>query len=168
MKRFLLVILLISGSLYSQNIKDLKKTALRDSKIVSAASLKQDTRTLIKYTHPKIVKKYGKLKTMEAIDDVFGMMGAQNISILDSKIKEVGEIKRESGQYRCLVTNEIKMDLNGRNFIVKSSLFGFYDKGKEQWYFIEGTKLLNDPDTLSIFPNFKTSIEIPEDEYIEE
>lgn len=167
MKRFLLIAFLVSGSLFSQNIKDLKKSAIRDAKVVSEASIKQDTRTLIKYTHPKIIQKHGKLKTMEIIDDVFGMMGAQNIKILSSKINEIGEIKKEKGEYRCLVTNTIKMDLNGRKVTVNSSLFGFYNKQTKIWSFIESSKLFNDPETQEIFPDFKTSIIIPEDEYIE-
>ena len=167
MKRLLLLTLIITFNVNGQSIRDLKKTALRDAKIVSNASLKEDTPTLLKFTHPEIIKKYGRVKTMEIIDDVFGMMKAQNIYILSSNVNTVDNIVKEKGEYRCIVSNTIKMDLNGREMTVKSSLFGFYNKKQQSWSFIESSKLLNDPETMEIFPNFKTAIDIPDDEYIE-
>ncbi len=166
MKNYLLIFLLISGSIFSQDIKKLKKQALRDAKAVSEASLNKDVNTLLKYTHPRISKKYGEKQLKNDIDQVFQTMTAQKIKIISSEIEEITDIKKEKKEYRCLVKNTIKMDFNGRLITLKSSLFGFYDRKKEKWYFVEANKLLDDDETKKIFKNFSTEIEIPQDEQI--
>ncbi|WP_299435850.1 hypothetical protein [uncultured Aquimarina sp.] len=166
MKNYLLILLLVSGSIFSQNIDKLKKQAIRDAKVISEASLKKDVNTLLEYTHPKISKKYGKEQLKKDIEQVFQTMTAQKIKIKSSEIDELTEIKKEKKEHRCLVKNTIKMDFNGRLVTLKSSLFGFYDKKKEKWYFIESNKLIDDPETQKIFKNFETEIEIPQDEQI--
>ncbi|WP_378180131.1 hypothetical protein [Aquimarina sp. SS2-1] len=166
MKNYLLIFLLVSGTVFSQNLNELKKQALRDAKIVSKASLKKDVNTLLEYTHPKISKKYGREQLQNDINQVFQTMTAQKIKIVSSEIDEVADIKKEKKEYRCLVKNTIKMDFNGRFITLKSSLFGFYDKKKEKWYFIESRKLLDNEETKKIFKNFETEIDIPQDEQI--
>ncbi|MHA7056904.1 hypothetical protein ACWGOQ_0006770 [Aquimarina sp. M1] len=166
MKNYLLIFLLVSGSVFSQNINKLEKQALRDAKIVSEASLEKDVTTLLEYTHPKITKKYGEQQLRNDIDQVFKTMTAQKIKIVSSEIDELTDIKKEKREYRCLVKNTIKMDFNGRYVTLKSSLFGFYDKKEEKWYFVESNKLLSDEETMKIFKNFETEIEIPQDKQI--
>ncbi|GAA4279551.1 hypothetical protein [Aquimarina mytili] len=166
MKNYLLLLLFISGSVFSQNIDTLKKYALRDAKATSQASIDRNLSTMLKYTHPSIFKKYGERKLMDTMDEIFRTMDAQNIKIISSEIDEVADIKKEGKEYRSLVKNTIKMSFSGRSVTLKSSLFGFYDKKKEQWYFVESNKLLDDPETKEIFPKFKTDIEIPLDEHI--
>lgn len=168
MKKKLLLLLLISGSLFSQNIDALKKTALNDAKTLSEASLKKDINTIIKYTHPKIAKTYNEEELRNGIEEVYKTMSAQKIKIISSKIDELVDIRKENKEYRCLIKNTIKMDFNGRKVTLKSSLFGFYNKKEDQWHFIESEKLLNDPETQKIFSNFKTEIEIPQEEHITE
>ncbi len=168
MKNYLIIFLLVSGSVFSQNMNELKKSALRDAKATSEASIKKDAVTLLNYTHPNISEKFGKRQLKATIEDVFRTMQAQKIKIVSSEVNEVTEVKKEDKEYRCLVKNTIKMDFNGRFITLKSSLFGFYDKKIQQWYFVESNKLLDDPDTKALFPNFKTEIEIPLDEHIAE
>jgi len=165
-KNFLLLLLLVSGSIFSQSLNKLKKQALRDAKVYAKASKNQDINTLIDYTHPKIFKKYGREQLENDFDQEFRTMTAQKIKVVSSKIEEITEIRKEKKQYHCLAQNTIKMDFNGRRVIFKSSLFGFYDKKKQSWYFIESNKLFDDPKLTSIFRNFKTNIEIPQDEQI--
>ncbi|MEW7289568.1 hypothetical protein [Aquimarina sp. 2304DJ70-9] len=166
MKNYLLLLLFISGSVFSQNIDTLKEFALRDAKATSQASIDRNLSTILKYTHPSIFKEYGEKELMDTMDEIFRTMDAQNIKIISSEVDEVTDIKKESKEYRCLVKNTIKMSFSGRPVTLKSSLFGFYDKRKEQWYFVESNKLLDDPQTKQIFPKFDTEIEIPLDEHI--
>lgn len=166
MKNYLLLFLLISGSAFSQSISKLEKLALRDAKIVSEASVQKDVNTLLLHTHPKISKKIGNEQLKQELEDTFRAMSAQKIKIVRSQVDEVTDIRKEKKEYRCLVKNTIEMDYNGRTVIFKSSLFGFYNKKKEKWYFIDANKLLDDEDTKKVFRNFDTDIEIPEDEQI--
>lgn len=165
---FILASLLVCSISFSQSLRKLEKSALKDAEVVSQASLQRDYNLILKHTHPKIIKAYGKDDLISAMEDIYRTMQAQQIKILSSEVDKVTEVKEEKNQYRCLVKNLIKMDFNGRKVTLKSSLFGFYDKKKGYWYFIESNKLLNDEDTQRLFPDFKTSIEIPADEQITE
>ncbi|WP_074409867.1 MULTISPECIES: hypothetical protein [Aquimarina] len=166
MKNFLFVFIFISGSIFCQDINTLKEFALRDAKATSKASIDRNLSTILKYTHPEVYKAYGEKQLMDTMDEIYRTMDAQKIKILSSEIDEVTEIKKERKEYHCLVKNTVKMDFNGRLITLKSSLFGFYNKKKSQWYFVESNKLLDDPHTKKLFPNFKTDIEIPLDEHI--
>jgi len=166
MKIYTFLLLFISGSIFSQNIKTLEKHAMRDAKATTQASIDRNLSTILKYTHPKIQKTYGEKKLMEAMDEIFRTMDAQKIKILSSKVDEITDIKKEKKQYHCLVKTITEMDFNGRSITLKSSLFGFYDSKKSQWNFVESNKLLDDPETIKIFPKFSTEIEIPADEHI--
>ncbi len=166
MKNYLFILLFVSGSIFSQNLDTLKKFALRDAQATSQASIDRNLSTIIKHTHPKIYKAYGEKKLMDTMDEIFRTMDAQKIKILSSKVDEVVDVRKENKEYRCLVKNTIEMDFDGRSVTLKSSLFGFYDKKKSKWYFVESNKLLDDPETKKLFPRFKTDIEIPLDEHI--
>ncbi len=168
MKKIVVVLLFITGTVFSQNLKELKEAAFDDAQKLSDASMQQDVNTVLMYTHPLIEKKYGTVKLKETIEDIFRTMKAQRIKIKSSTIDEISEIKKEKGEFRCLAKNTVKMDFNGRAITLKSSLFGFYNKKKGYWHFVESNKLLNDPETKELFKNFKTEISIPEDEQIAE
>jgi len=168
MKNYLLLLLFVTGNIFSQDVTTLKKQALRDAKATSQASIDRNLSTILKHTHPTIFKKYGEKQLMDTMDEIFRTMDAQKIKIISSEIDEVADIKKEGKEYRCLVKNTVKMSFSGRAVTLKSSLFGFYNKKKEQWYFVESNKLLDDPETKAIFPDFKTDIEIPLDEHIAE
>ncbi len=168
MNKYLVILFFISGSIFSQNINTLKEYALRDAKLVCEASMKKDYNTILKFTHPLILKKYGEKQLKQLTEDIFKTMSAQKIKIINSAVDELTDIRKEKKEYRCLIKNTIRMDFNGRKVTLKSSLFGFYDKKREHWYFIESNKLLDDPETKELFPSFKTEIEIPIDEQISE
>ena len=168
MNNYFLYFLFISGTIFSQNVSTLKRQAISEAKTVAQASITKDYESIIKHTHPNILKKYGEQKLRNGIKEVFDTMEAQNISILRSDIDGISELKKENREFRCLVKNRIQMDFNGRLITIKSSLFGFYDKKKEQWYFVESNKLLSDPETQKLFKNFKTEIVIPQDQQVAE
>lgn len=166
MKNLILLLLLIYGSIYSQDESTLKEFALRDAKATSQASIDRNLSTILKYTHPQVYDAYGEKQLMDTMNEIFRTMDAQKIKILSSEIDEVSEIKKEGKEYRCLVKNTIKMDFNGRQVTLKSSLFGFYNKKRSHWYFVESNKLIDDPEIKKLFPDFRTDIEIPLDEHI--
>ncbi|WP_130285182.1 hypothetical protein [Aquimarina brevivitae] len=149
-------------------MRKLKKSAKNDAEVFTQATIQRDYNLILKHSHPKIVNAFGKDEMISSMEDTYRTMSAQKISILESEIEEVSDIQEENNEYRSLIKTTTLMDYNGRKVTLKSSLFGFYDQENEIWYFIESNKLLNDTDTQSLFPNFKTAISIPADEQIAE
>ena len=166
MKNYLFIFLFLSTNIFSQDIDTLKEIALKNATILSNASLTHDVSNILKYTHPKITKQYGETQLKNDIETIFKTMTEQKIKIISSEINELTDIKKEKKEYHCLIKNTINIDFNGKLVTLKSSLFGFYDKKIKQWYFVESNKLLNDPDTKTIFKDFTTAIIIPPDEQI--
>ncbi|UZO81834.1 hypothetical protein NBT05_05055 [Aquimarina sp. ERC-38] len=166
MRIILLLLLLAYHSTYAQNKEDLKALAQSQAQQVLDATIDQDAPTLLRFTHPKILKKYGKKELKGLITDVFKAMEEGHIRIEKSEVTEVSELVKEQGEYRCLVKNQIRMSASNQIVAIKSAMIGFYDDGNQQWNFIESSKLTKDPETQNLFSDFKTSLEIPEDEQV--
>ena len=163
--RFLTLILCCIGQLIfgQQDNESLKDLAKEQAQLVLNATIDQDYKTILQYTHPLIVEKSGKNKLRNVIKEIFTAMQASQISITESEVIEVSNVIKEQNEQRCLVKNKIKMNLPNQKIIVQSSMIGFYQTNPDQWVFIEAAKLNNDPETKLLFPNFKTGLSIPED-----
>lgn len=55
------------------------------------------------------------------------------------------------------------MKMPGMRIKSKSYLLGFYDENNKIWYFIEASKIKDKILMDKIFPEFQTSLNIPED-----
>lgn len=167
MKKIFLLFLLVSTTLAAQTEEELKAMAIKDAKATSQATLDMDYKGIIKYTHPNIINAMGGSEKMEEIlkQSFSGMLEEAGISIDKSDIGELLAIKKEEGEYRCLIENSIVMTLRvqKKRISKKSTLFGFYNETNKQWTFVEANKL-GKGGSEQFFPNFKTSIEIPEDQ----
>ncbi len=167
-KNIFILLVCISYTTFSQSITALKTSALTQAKNLAEATIDKKKSVLLQYTHPVIRDTYGDQALLEAMEETFRTMAAQQIAITTYDIHEVVTVKKEDNAYRCLVTNTTYMDFDGRKITLKSSLLGFYDDSETQWYFIEANKLLADPNTQQLFPDFKTTIQIPDDEQLME
>jgi len=166
MKKYALLLFFISTGIFSQNKKTLEKMALRDATATTQASIDRNLNVILKYTHPKIYETYGQSQLMDLMNEIYRTMDAEKIKIISSNVDEISDVKQEKQEFRCLAKTTTEIDFNGKAIILKSSLFGFYNRKKNQWHFVESNKLLSDPETRKIFPKFKTNIEIPMDKHI--
>lgn len=159
---FLLTLLLISSSvLFSQT----KEQALKDAKITSVATLNMDFGTVLKYTYPPILDLMGGKENAEkTIEEVFNTMKTQGLVFEKAEVISVSEVIFEQNQYRCVVEgfNQIKM-INQR-ISSKSYLLGIYNTKDKFWWFLEAKQLKNKAMVDQILPDFKTSLDIPEDD----
>ena len=99
------------------------------------------------------------------LEQSFGGMKEAGIKFEESKTGKLLAFKKEAGEYRCLIENFLVMfmKLQKKRIKRKSSLFGFYNSSEKHWVFVEADKLGSDA-ASQFFPNFKTAIEIPQDQ----
>ncbi|WP_179333972.1 hypothetical protein [Winogradskyella costae] len=161
-KKVLLVVLItISANGFSQT----KTDALRDAKIASKASLEMDFETVLKHTLPSLLDMMGgKDAALKVIASTFENMKTQGFIFEKADINGVSEIVKEQGQYRCIVEGFNQMVISQQRISSKSTLLGIYNQADNYWWFIEANKLKNDALTNQILPDFKTSLEIPDDD----
>lgn len=161
----LITLLLLSSSVFCQT----KDQALRDAKITAEATVAGDFKTVLKHTYPPILEMMGgKTKAEELIEETFADMKTQGFSFDKAEVVNVSKIVNEQGQYRCYVQNNNEMRMGDTKIKSKSFLLGIYNEDEKFWYFLEAEKLKNKLMADKILPDFKTSLDIPDDEMVME
>ncbi len=162
----ILMLLLFYGSIsFAQSTEELKASALRDAKIASQATLKMEFGKLLKYTYPKILELMGgEEKAIELLSTTFNTMKENGFVFEKADILGVSDVVFEDDQYRCYIEGFNQMVMDGKRIKSKSYLFGVYNSEAKFWYFLEAKQLKNEAMINMVFPNFKTSLKIPDDE----
>ncbi|TGV03872.1 hypothetical protein EM932_04685 [Flavivirga rizhaonensis] len=160
------MLLLFCGSIsFAQSTEELKASALRDAKIASQATLKMDFDKLLDYTYPSILELMGgKEKAIDLLKSTFDSMKEDGFVFEKAEILGVSDVVFEDDQYRCYVEGFNQMIVSDKRIKSKSYLFGIYNSEAKFWYFMEAKQLKNEAMMDLVFPNFKTSLKVPEDE----
>ncbi len=159
------MLLLISSSIsFAQDKNQLKEFALRDAKITSEATLNKDFETVLKYTHPGVLKLMGgKEKGLEMIKSIFDGMLSQGFVFEKADVINASEIVFEQDEYRCYIEGLNQMAMNGMRIKSQSYLLGIYNASEKIWCFLEAKQLKNKAMLDMVLPNFETSLVIPDD-----
>ncbi|WP_299521469.1 hypothetical protein [Winogradskyella sp.] len=162
MKRLCIGLLLISCLIgFSQSKEDAK----RDAEITAKATLEMDFKTVLKHTLPSVVEMMGGEETaLGYIKSMFDSMKAQGFVFEKADVVSVSDIVEEQGQHRCVIENMNQMKMSNQRIKSKSYLLGIYNNKADFWWFIEAKQLKNKALVNQIIPDFKTSLDIPEDE----
>jgi hypothetical protein len=158
-----LLFIFCATNVFSQDMKALKKSAMRDAKAATTATLKEDFKTLLTYTHPTILEAAGGIEIMESyLRDTFNQMKANGFAYEKVETKSVSDIVKEQGEYRCYVENYNQMRMKNKRIIATSYMLGFYNETTKKWVFVEAKEMKDTGSIIAYFPDFKTSLKIPE------
>ena len=147
-------------SVFSQT----KEDALKDAQATSKATLDMDFETVLNHTHPKVVEIMGgKKAALTLLQTTFESMKTQGFVFEKAEILNVSEVIKEQNQYRCFIEGYNQMKIASQRIKSKSYLLGIYNEAESFWWFIEAKQLKNKAMLDDVFPNFKTRLEIPED-----
>ena len=164
-KLVLIFLLTSSAHTFSQT----KEDALIDAKTLSSATLDLNFKTVLKHTLPIVVDMMGgKDRALTALKSSFDGMKAQGFIFEKATINSVSEIVKEQDQYRCVVKSFNQIMIANQRIKSYSYLLGIYNKADSFWWFIEAKQLKNKAILDEVLPNFKTSLEILEDEVVVE
>ncbi|MEM6684161.1 MAG: hypothetical protein AAF617_00085 [Bacteroidota bacterium] len=159
---FLLLFFCVT-QVFSQDQKTLKASALRDATSACEATLREDFKTLITYTHPNIIKAAGGAVVMEEfIKSTFNQMKAEGFTYEVAKTKSVSEVVKEQGEFRCYVENYNVMRMKDKRITATTYMLGFYNETAKKWTFVEAKEMKNEGKMILYFPDFKTNLNIPE------
>lgn len=157
----LLVLITVCLSTFSQT----KESALKDAKITSKATLEMDFETVLKHTLPTVVELMGGQEAaLTLLTNTFDGMKTQGFVFEKADILNVTEIVEEQGQKRCVVEGYNQMKMASQRIKSKSYLLGIYNTSDAYWWFIEAKQLKNKALLDQVIPNFKTSLDIPDDD----
>lgn len=157
----LLVLITVCLSAFSQT----KESALKDAKITSKATLEMDFETVLKHTLPTVVELMGGQEAaLTLLTSTFDSMKTQGFVFEKADILNVTEIVEEQGQKRCVIEGYNQMKMASQRIKSKSYLLGIYNASDSYWWFIEAKQLKNKALLDQVIPNFKTSLDIPDDD----
>jgi hypothetical protein len=157
------LLLCITTQVFSQDLKTLKENAKRDAQAACDATIKSDFKTLLTYTHPNVLNAAGGSEVMESyLKSTFDQMIANGFVYEIAETKSVSDIVNEQGEYRCYVQNYNVMKMNDKRITSTSYMLGFYNEKLKKWTFVEAKEMKDNGTVIQYFPDFKTSLEIPE------
>jgi hypothetical protein len=144
-------------------MKALKASALRDAQAACDATIKEDFKTLLTYTHPNILVAAGGADVMEEyLKTTFSQMKTNGFAYEIAETKSVSNVVKEQGEYRCYVENYNVMKMNDKRITSTSYMLGFYNETTKKWTFVEAKEMKATGTIIAYFPDFKTSLNIPE------
>ncbi|EDP96828.1 hypothetical protein U8527_00785 [Kordia algicida OT-1] len=158
-----LLFIFCATHVFSQNMETLKKEAMRDAQAACNATLKEDFKTLLTFTHPNILKAAGGAEIMEEyLKSTFNQMKADGFAYEVAETKAVSDVVKEQNEYRCYVENYNVMRMKDKRITSTSYMLGMYDEKAKKWTFVEAKEMKSSGSIIAYFPDFKTSLEIPE------
>lgn len=159
-----LLFVFCATQVFSQDMKAMKASAIRDAQAACEATLKEDFKTLLTYTHPNILEAAGGAEVMESyLKSMFDQMKASGFSYEKAETKAVSDIVKEQGEYRCYVENYNQMKMKDKRITSTSYMLGFYNETTKKWVFVEAKEMKDTRAVITYFPDFKTSLKVPED-----
>lgn len=163
MKIYIILFLLFLSS--TLGIAQTKESALVDANITAKATLKEDFKTVLTYSHPNILKASGGMEVMiPQIEGMFTEMKKEGFKFVSAEVESVSDVIQEQGELRCFVKNINVMEISGKTMKSTSYLLGFFLDGADHWVFVEAEKMKNPQTIQTFFPNFKTNLDIPPDD----
>lgn len=162
-KSIYILFICLTAQVFPQNTETLKAQALRDAKEATQATLKEDFKKLLTYTHQNILDAAGGAEVMESyLKTTFAQMKADGFTYEVAETKAVSDVVKEQGEYRCYVENYIVMVMKDKRIFSTSYMLGFYNETTKRWSFVEAKEMKNTGSIIAYFPDFKTNINIPE------
>lgn len=148
---------------FAQTKVELKKSAIKDAQAACDATLKKDFKKLLSYTHNNILKAAGGENAMvNYLESTFKQMEANGFEYLKAETKFTSDVVEEQGEFRCYVENYNEMKMVDKKIISTSYMLGFYNKKEKKWKFVEAKEMKSTGSIIEYFPNFETSLNIPE------
>ncbi len=140
---------------------DLSKMIRDEGQICANGVIALDYDTIIKYTHPIILKMGGGEEKMKEITkNAMVEMKNQGVTVKSTEIGQPTLVKTIDGNIYAIVPQKITMKVPGGSLITNSYLLAVSEGETGRWYFID-TSPLNNENIGMLFPELKDQIEIP-------
>lgn len=161
----LVVFTFISLSLSSQTEQELKDLAIENAKTVSTATIAMDFDTVLNYTYPSVLELMGgKEGAITLLKTQFDTMTAEGFVFEKADVKGIISFAKVKDEYHCILETFNQMKMPKMRITSKSFMFGIYDDYAKHWFFVEAKQLKNPAMRDMIFPDFYTTLELPDDE----
>lgn len=106
-----------------------------------AAFTHGDYKTLLNFTHPKVVQFMGgKTAAESSLKASMQSLSATGFSFTDVKLGQPSPVIKKGQNYQCILPQFSKINHDGKALINKSNLLCISNNGGKNWYFINVDK----------------------------
>ncbi|MES2378074.1 MAG: hypothetical protein V4553_15910 [Bacteroidota bacterium] len=155
--KIILVFLTLSINVNAQYAMKIK----HDAEEIAKAVVSNDFKTVVKYTHPIVIRMVGGPDKMIALmNKGLETMKAQGAAITGSEIGEPGKILNTKTALYSVVPQKVTMTSNGTKFYSTSSLLAISSNNGASWYFVDAGNI-TDAQIKQIFPEIYGKLTIP-------
>ena len=140
-----------------------KEIIRQQALLVAKATKALDFPTIIKYTHPALIKVVGGPDAMLImIKKGMEALAIQGLSIDSVAIGTPEDIFKAGKELHCLVPEAIVMTVPDGKLISKTYLLAISGDNGTNWTFIEISDQINNKTITQLLPNFNQDLRIPE------
>jgi hypothetical protein len=128
---------------------------------IADATVKEDYKTVLAYTHPKLLNAFGgNDKMLLMLRKTFSELKKQGIVLKGFTISEPGDVVTAGARRFSVVPQTITMQMPGKLLSQQSYTLAISEDQGKHWFFIN-PKGGSDAQLLSIFPEVKGKLTIP-------
>ncbi len=140
---------------------EIKGNILAQARLATKAAIDGDLNTMLEYTPANVVSYLGGKKLFfEHASKLYQEFEKKDIKIISVQVIDSIIFEKQDFGYHAMVPKILTLEREGKTYVSHSYYFGFSDDGT-MWSFVEADKL-NSKDTAPMFPDFKTTLHIPE------
>jgi len=137
------------------------KTIKDQAKVTAEATINSDFETLLKFTHPTVIKMIGgKDKMLHILKTGKEEMDKEGIKFLKVDIGKPSKTYQAGNEIHCLVPQTIFMKVQGGKLKTEAHLLAISQDNGSNWFFID-TAQLNMTNVRTVLPNFNMALKIP-------
>lgn len=158
-KKIILLLLLTCAYVSSQAQASLDNM-YKQANEMAAATIKGDYATLIKYTHPAVVKMMGgQQKAVATLEQTTAKMKDTGFKFKKAAIGKATQTIASKANIQCIVPQILDIEMMQQTIHATSYLLAIsYDQGKK-WYFVEA----KNPESLrKIIPEMDKKLVVPQ------
>ncbi|MFD2162304.1 hypothetical protein ACFSJU_07855 [Paradesertivirga mongoliensis] len=146
-----------------------KNIIKQQATIVAKATKAQDYATVIKYTHPSLIKMVGGNDAMmKLLTTTMKTVAEQGITIDSVSLGQPGDIFKAGNELHCLLPQDVIMRFGAdKKIVAKGYLIAISKDDGINWSFLNLTEELNNQTITTLLPNFNQNLKLPTDSKME-
>lgn len=160
-KKIIFLLIYISTTTLSLKAQVYIDSLNKQAKDMVHAGVVGDYKTLLKFTHPKIVKIMGgDEKALKFLKETMQSLQQQHLIIQKAEMGNVVQLIKSENNIQCIIPQTLTIVIGDKTALSKNFLFGIsYNEGK-QWYFLD-TAASTEETYRKQFPEMSKDLIIP-------
>jgi len=159
-KKIMLIVLFVAG-VFTLKAQQYLVTLKEQGTKMANSAVTGDYKTLLKYTHPKVIQAMGGTsKAYQIIANGMDKLKASGAEFEKASVGDHQQLIVGKTNIQCLITQNLSMKIQGNNIQTVTYLFCITYNGGKDWYFTDVGRG-NDVQVRRLLPEMNPKIVVP-------